>query len=308
MQRIAFRAMGSSMLAALDSEEPTAEAWLNEVPLWFESWERHLSRFRPSSELSALNRNPGRWTTVSAVLWAVLTAALEAAQASDGLVSPALLDAVEAAGYRRDFAAGAWAEQDTPAAGSPAQADAWKQIELDERRRMVRLPADVRLDLGGVAKGWAADEVAGRLGRVAPTLLDAGGDIAVSGPMADGSPWPIAVDDPLSGGAQLDLLLLSAGGVATSGRDFRRWRQGDGYAHHIIDPRTARPAQTDALSATVVGPSALAAEAAAKVALFGGSAGWAATVAREPALVALMVLEDATVLRGPGWPAYCWKN
>ncbi len=309
MQRITFRAMGSAMLAALDSDEPTAQAWLDEVPRWFERWEQHLSRFRPDSELSALNRNPGRWTSVSAVLWAVLTAALEAARATDGLVTPTLLTAVEAAGYSRDFADGAWAGQDTPAGAGPAPSPgAWRAIELDERRRMVRLPAGVRLDLGGVAKGWAADEVAGRLGPVAPALVDAGGDIAVSGPMANGSPWPIAVDDPLGRGARLDLLLLSAGGVATSGRDYRRWRQGEDYAHHIIDPRTGRPARTDALSATVVGPSALAAEVAAKAALINGSAGWPATIDREPPLVTLMVLEDATVLRGPGWPAYCFMN
>lgn len=307
MQRIEFRAMGCAMMVALDSDGPEAGAWLAEAPRWFEEWERHLSRFRPQSELSALNRTPGRWVLVSAPLWAVLDEGLAAAEATGGLVSPALLEAVEAAGYTRDFAAGAWAKQGAPAGPLPALAlNAWGRIERDERRRMVRLPAGIRLDLGGVAKGWAADEVVRRLGPVAPTLVDAGGDIAVSGPMADGAPWPIAVDDPLHAGERLDLLLLSGGGVATSGRDYRRWRQGEGYAHHIIDPRTGAPARTDVLSATVVAPSAATAEAGAKAALILGRAGWAASCMRHPA--SLLVLEDAEVLRGPAWAATCWPH
>ena len=302
MQRVEFRAMGGAMLVGRDSDTPEAAAWLAEAPLWFEEWERHLSRFRPQSELSALNRTPGRWVPVSAALWAALGAGLAAAEATGGLVTPTLLDAVEAAGYTRDFAAGTWADEGAPAAPPPAPApEAWRRIERDERRRLVRLPAGVRLDLGGIAKGWAADEVARRLGPVAPTLVDAGGDIAVSGPMADGSPWPVAVDDPQRPGARLDLLLLTAGGVATSGRDYRRWRQGEGEgdAHHIIDPRTGAPARTDALSATVVAPSAAAAEAGAKTALIQGSDGWAASCARNP--TSLLVLAGATVLRGPAW-------
>lgn len=308
MERIEFRAMGCAMRAVMDSEGPEARAWLDEVPRWFADWERHLSRFRPESELSALNGSPGRWTPVSAVLWAVLEAGLAAAQATGGLVAPTLLDAVEAAGYDRDFAGGAWAARGAPGARRPApRPDLWREVELDARRRMVRLPRGARLDLGGVAKGWAADTIVGRLGGVAPTLVDAGGDVAVSGPLADGSPWPIAVASPLEPGAQLDLLLLGAGGVATSGRDYRRWRQGAEDAHHIIDPRTGRPAQTDALSVTVVAPSALAAETAAKATLIRGSAGWEARSTAGVA-AALMVLDDTTVLRGPTWPDFCWQQ
>lgn len=301
--------MGCAMLVAIDSDAPEARVWLDEAPRLLADWEGHLSRFRPQSELTALNATPGRWAPVSAVLWAVLQAALEAARASAGLVTPAILDAVEAAGYDRDFAEGAWAEGGLPARAQPvSDPGALERIGLDARRRMVRLPAGVRLDLGGIAKGWAADEIARRLGAVAPTLVDAGGDIAVSGPMADGSPWPVAVANPLRPAEQLDLLLLSSGGVATSGRDYRRWRQGEGYAHHIIDPRTGAPAGTDVVSATIVGPSAVIAEVCAKAALIAGSAGWLNALAHEPAATGLLVLEDATVLRGPGWAERCWKN
>ncbi|MEI8167409.1 MAG: FAD:protein FMN transferase [Chloroflexales bacterium] len=313
MQQIEFRAMGCAMHAAIDSDEPEALVWLEEAPRWMADWEQHLSRFRPQSELSVLNSNPGRWTPVSTVLWAVLQAAIEAARTTGGLVTPAILNAVEASGYTRDFAAGAWAEESQPTNARPAPragdlSDALERIGFDERRRMVRLPADVRLDLGGIAKGWAADEIARRLGAVAPTLIDAGGDIAVSGPMADGSPWPVAIPNPLRPDEQLDLLMLTTGGVATSGRDYRRWRQGEGYAHHIIDPRTGVSAQTDILTATVVGPSVAVAEAGAKAVLITGSTTWHDTLNRWPDTTGLIVLEDATVLRAPTWTEHCWQS
>ena len=72
MQQLEFRAMGCTMLAAIDSDEPEDRAWLEEAPRWMADWESVLSRFRPDSELTALNGTPGRWTPVSAVLWAVL--------------------------------------------------------------------------------------------------------------------------------------------------------------------------------------------------------------------------------------------
>ncbi len=223
MEHITFRAMGSRILAILDTDNPAARAALNAVPAWFASWERAMSRFDPQSELSALNRKTGQWVRLSPVLGSVIRAALQAARTSDGLVTPTLLTALEAIGYDRDFAQiGA-----TPVAEvRPGAIADWRTIEWNARHRMIRVPPGVRLDLGGSAKGWAADQAARRLGRSGPALVDAGGDIAVSGPRADGSPWPIGVSDPQTPDTQVDLLLLARGGVATSGRDYRRWRQG----------------------------------------------------------------------------------
>jgi thiamine biosynthesis lipoprotein len=125
-----------------------------------------------------------------------------------------------------------------------------------------------------------------------PALVDAGGDIAVSGPMADGSAWPIAIDDPHAPGETIGVLLLSGGAVATSGRDYRRWRQGERERHHIIDPRSGEPADTDVLSATVLAPTAVMAESAAKAALILGSRDGMAWIEAHPQLAALLVLEN----------------
>jgi len=168
------------------------------------------------------------------------------------------------------------------------------------------LPRDVRLDFGGIAKGWAADRAAARLGRWRPALVDAGGDIAVSGPMAGGCPWPVAVADPFAPAGEVALLRLYAGGVATSGRDFRRWQQDGAAAHHIIDPRTGLPAAVDVLSATVIGPSAARAEVAAKTVLILGSQAGLRWLDDQAGLAGLLILESGDVLYSRNSAEYIW--
>ncbi len=306
MQRLAFRAMGCHMLAVLDVTSGQADRLLAQVPAWFEAWEQTLSRFRQGSELSHLNRNAGRWTPVSAVLWEVIQNALHAARQSRGLVVPTLLNALEAAGYDRSFEALSRSPSLARQGPSPSVGD-WRAIRCDSRTRSIYLPAGMRLDLGGIAKGWAADQAVQRLSAYGPALVDAGGDIAVSGPRADGQPWPIAVARPRPGfpspaplgqenGNEIGLLMISGGGVATSGRDFRRWQRNGVWQHHILDPRSGRPAATDVLSVTVVAPTALEAEVAAKVVLISGSHDGRAWLEARPALAGLLVLEDGRVI------------
>lgn len=305
--QLEFRAMGSQMLAAVDTAAPQAAALLAEVPAWFAEWEHALSRFQDESELSRLNRTAGSGTLVpvSDTFWTVLERALAAAQATAGLVTPTVLNALEAAGYRASFdlmrreAAGASPRPDAAPAQPPALAR-WREIELDPATHAVRLPAGVRLDFGGIAKGWAADEAARRLAAVGPALVNAGGDIAVTGPMRSGTGWLIGIEAPLGlempSDAELTRIDLRAGGVATSGRDYRRWQQNGAWQHHIIDPRSGVPADTDVLAATVIAPTASEAEIAAKVVLLLGSEAGLAWLEARPALAALLVLENGQVL------------
>ncbi|MEI6778412.1 MAG: FAD:protein FMN transferase [Chloroflexales bacterium] len=296
MQRLEFRAMGCQMLAVIDGEGDDIVAALQQVPSWFAEWEQCLSRFRTDSELSQLNADAGFWMPLSEVLWAVLIAAIDAAQQSGGIVTPTLLDAVKAAGYTQDFAAG-------PGDATPTHipsATAWTTIELDPRMRAIRMPKGLHLDLGGIAKGWAADVAVRHLLAYGPALIDAGGDIAVSGPMADGTPWPVEVDNPLLPDSSLGLLMLASGGVATSGRDYRRWKMGNVWRHHIIDPRSGQPAQTDTLIATAVAPSAREAEMAAKLLFILGNEGmdW---IEQRPGYSGMVLCEDGTQRTSSRW-------
>jgi len=305
--------MGSRMLAALDVDSTQAIASLAQVPAWFEEWEGHLSRFREDSELSQLNRQGSAPKVVSPVLWAVLEAACQGARMSGGLVVPTVLPALEAAGYDRTFeavAAGQPAAMEVTAASAAASASAapdWRAIQRHARSHTVRLPLGVRLDFGGIAKGWAADQAARRLAETGPALVDAGGDIAVSGPMADGSCWPIGVADPLVPEDQLYLLGLANACVATSGRDYHRWQRGGVWQHHILDPRTGQPAETNVLSATVIAPSAREAEVAAKTVLILGEQAGLEWLEARPALAGLVVLDGGQVITSLRLPAYLWS-
>jgi thiamine biosynthesis lipoprotein len=307
--------MGVEMLAALETDGPLAQLAVQQVPQWFEEWEQALSRFRPNSDLSRLNNSAGRRAQVSSDLWEVLQASLSAAEETKGLVTPTVLSAVESAGYDRTFAELSQSEADHVTDPSPTpeaypterSVPDWRRVELDPTGRTVRLRPGVGLDFGGTAKGWCADQAASDLGALGPTLVDAGGDIAVSGPMHDGSPWPIGIADPFHPDSELAVLRISSGGVATSGRDYRRWRRGGREMHHIIDPRTGQPAQTDLLTVTVVGPSALAAEIAAKAALILGSREGLDWLNGRPQLAGLMVLEDRTILQTANFAGYIWS-
>ncbi len=299
--------MGCQMLAVLESPSPRSRARLAQVPGWFEEWEQCLSRFRNDSELSQLNQSAGVPVQVSQTLWEVIQVAVEAELHSQGLVTPTVLDALIHAGYDRSFDSLAQAQmvksvfEATPLAST-------KMIKLDSSNRSIRLPLDVGLDLGGVAKGWAAHQAMRKLQAYGPTLIDAGGDIAISGLQADGSPWPVSIANPFNPEDDLGLLMLGRCGVATSGRDYRRWRQNGTWQHHIIDPRSGKPAETDVISATVIAPKVLEAEVAAKAALILGSQAGISWLSAQPNLAGMLLLENGQQHFTQGFESYLWSQ
>ncbi len=183
----------------------------------------------------------------------------------------------------------------------------WRGVEMDVRRHTITLPRGVRLDLAGVAKGWAAEQAVRRLAHLGPALVNASGDIAVSGPRADGSDWAVGVENPFGSADDLPLLLLSYHAVATSTRGYHRWQRETKWQHHIIDPRTGAPAETDVFSATVVAPTLTQAEAAAKVAFILGSHDGMDWIEARPHLAALLILENGMVLPSSRLEQYVWS-
>jgi FAD:protein FMN transferase len=299
-----FRAMGSRMLAALDIPPAGTHHRLDRVPQWFEAWEAILSRFRPESELSQLNQNAGEAHKVSSSLWEVFELSLEANRQSGGLVTPLILDALVDAGYYTSFEqvamlpSDSWGGRPTPDVS---------QIEVDTLQRIILLPPNAHLDFGGVAKGWAAHKAMQKLKLYGPALVDAGGDIAISGLQADGQPWPVGVIDPFIPDQNLFTLRLGRCGIATSGRDYRRWKQGDVWKHHIIDPRTGEPAETDIFSVSIIAPSVIEAEIATKVILISGSQDGLAWLEARPSLAGLLILDDGRQLYSPNFKNYLWE-
>ena len=293
LHRLAFHAMGSDMLAAVDRESSPSR--LANVPEWFEEWEQILSRFRYDSELTRLNQVHEQPVQVSQTLWDVVRAAQKAEQMTNGLVTPTLLDAIVEAGYDRPFEVlphlATVAPEPIKTTSRPLTA-----IAVNATARTITLPFGMGLDFGGIAKGWAAHQAMQRLDAEGPVLIDAGGDIAISGPRTDGNPWQIGVANPFEQGQEIETLFVHRGGVATSGKDRRRWTRNGILQHHIIDPLTGQPAETDLLTVTVVGPEVMEAEAAAKAAFILGSRAGLEWIEAHPAFAALFIFEDGQIL------------
>ena len=274
-------------------DEGHAEAAIAACVAWLHEVDARLTRFDPKSELNALNAASGKWRRVSEMLFAVTQVSIAAAEASGGLFDPTILPVLEALGYDRDFDGIAHGDVDADGAGDAPRPQpgigAWYDIKLDRDRRRVRLPAGTRLDFGGIAKGWAADVAVERFFHdVAGVILNVGGDMRVRGGPQEDELWPLGIGDPrdTSGASpprHAAVLTMARGGMATSGATMRWWRRGGERQHHLIDPRTGRPARlwiaadddetagADLIAtATAVAPTAAQAEVAAKVALLRG--------------------------------------
>ena len=188
----------------------------------------------------------------------------------------------------------AWSRSLLPA----HHADAWREIVVDPAAGTVALPAGVALDFGGIGKGWAVDRMVAILRHahgVRGGLVNAGGDLRVWGEAPDAATdWTVGVEDPRDCDRDCAVLGVTDGAVATSSTAYRRWRRGDRWVHHLLDPRTGQPAATDLAAVTVVGPSAMWAEVHAKVALLHGAADGRAYLDAQTGYEGLLIATDGT--------------
>jgi FAD:protein FMN transferase len=266
LRELAFPAMGTRVRLLGAPGAP-----LDAARELIESLGARLTRFDGESELCRLNADPREVVPASPELRAAVQAALDGAAATGGLADPTLLGALVKAGYARSLTGRPRADlREALAAAPPSQPAApqrfaaWRLVRV-EGEAIVR-PPGVRLDLGGSAKGHAADLAAAMLAPYGPCAADLGGDLRVSGV------HEIHVLDPLTGKAAATLA-LDGDALATSGIDRRLWWDGDRPAHHLLDPTTNRPAWTGVLTATAKAPTAALAEALAKAAVLAGPTG-----------------------------------
>jgi FAD:protein FMN transferase len=250
MEATRFRAMGTDVELFVEASQ--AGAALAEAEDEFHRLEAILTRFRPESELSRLNEV--RALDAGPDLLEVVALALEARVRTGGRFDPTVHDAVVSAGYDRTF-------EEVPAHGTAVTAGApcGGAVRLSGTR--IELGSNVRIDLGGIGKGYAAARAAQLLSAAGPALVNAGGDIAVAG-----GRWPIGVQT-----ADGELTLeLSSGALATSGRDRRRWQRNGRELHHLIDPGTGTSSRSDLVRLTVVASDAVEAEVWAKALYLSG--------------------------------------
>jgi FAD:protein FMN transferase len=203
----------------------------------------------------------------------MLELAKEYYQETQGIFDPSILPDLKQAGYDRsmDEIQAAHGNLEAPAGPSRTTKPAFDQIELNPIEYQVRIPQSMEIDLGGIAKGWIVKQAAALLHQYSEVCgVSAGGDILFIGQPQDGLGWDVYLEDPRDPSQMLAQLNIAAGAVATSSVMKRSWRQGNQTQHHLIDPRTGQPAQTEWLSVTVICPDLIAADVYAKTILIGG--------------------------------------
>ncbi len=310
---VAFEALGTSCRVVVGGsvdDAGLAAAAAEQV----RQLERRWSHFLPDSEISQLNRHPGRLTIVSAASFELVQRAEQARVATGGRFNPLLLDQLEAAGYRRSWLGdgGPGANSSDAAAGLNSgpggsrpigsMAGNGDPIELLAEVHGVRLPAGTRFDPGGIGKGLAVDRITAwcRAEGATTVCVDLGGDLRVHGQPWYGPRWRIGVDHPLLPGTELGAFTPDEGAVTTSTTLRRSWPgPGGERLHHLIDPTTGRPSTTDVVAVTTCSSQAWWAEVAAKAALLAGSAG-ALGVLAELGTPGIAVTADGGILRWGG--------
>ena len=292
---ISFRSMNTDVTAWLwSSAAASAKPALRAVEEAFGSAHARFTRFESTSELSALNASGGRPFRASPELFDVVASALRYVRLTGGLFNPAILGALEAVGYDRTFEeVKRGATREGRARPAPV---ASQSVALDAERCTITMSAGTRLDLGGIAKGWTVYRAARQLSQYGPCLVDAGGDMMTLGVPPGESGWSVGVADPHQHARDVATLRLRDAAVATSGSDRRRWLHNGVAQHHLIDPRTGRPSDSDLASVTLVAPTTTEAEVYAKVIFLLGSRDGLACTESRASLAALLVTRDGDVI------------
>lgn len=235
-----------------------------------------FSRFKPESELSAVNRDEREQVPVSPLMARFIDVALKAAVSTEGLVDFTMLDQIEAAGYREDRFRGTLSLPMALALAGPRQpggsdpAGRWQQVAIDLDACVVTRPPGIRFDGGGIVKGLAADMASDLLCEHSGFAVDCEGDVRVGG--AEGAVRMLEVPNPF-GGAVLHEFPVAAGALATCSIAKRSWFESMRPTHHLLDPRTGTSAFTGVVQVSALAPTAMEGEAIAKAALLSGAEG-----------------------------------
>ncbi len=267
---------------------------LSALEALFRRFEARFSRFLPDSELSRFNARTSAAMRVSLEMWELLAECQAFFEITDGVFNPLVLDALAAAGYNASF------EQVGPAPElRGTDVPSFGQLQFREPPVVV-LPAGLRVDFGGIGKGYSVDLAVESLNDCDDFLINAGGDIYAAGFAPDGQAWRVAVANPGEPEVALTTLALSDQAVATSWTTKRRWQAGTGWANHLIDSRNGQPVSNGMAGVTVVASTTTEADVFAKTALIlGPDEGRGFLEAQQ--VDGLLVLADGTQISTPGW-------
>ena len=278
MEFYTFRAMNSAIVMAADGRTDEVRFGFQTARDFIETCEKRFSRFLDTSELSQLNRSHGQWFLASPDLFELIKLSRQFYERTSGLFDPTILTDLKRVGYDRSMDELRQLNLISNNDGRAKPGERLRErfyfgmVQMDDELSSIWLPEGLEIDLGGIAKGWIAEKAALLLARFSTACtVSAGGDMVLVGTPDELDYWEIELEDPRNPAQALTMLKLGPGAVATSSIVKRSWRQGEKLRHHLIDPRTGDPAETDWLCVTAIADRAVAAEVFAKALLIAGS-------------------------------------
>ncbi len=245
-ETLSFESMDTFMKVSLYGDKKTAEAVQNEIL----RLEALFNANDPNSKVSELNQSG---FVEDEDVFKVLEGALKVSQSTDGALDPSVYPLVEEWGFiSRDFHI-----PDKSTIDELLQHVDYTQIALNFNRTYI--PEKMKLDLGAVAKGYAADRAKEILAQneVKSAILNLGGTVAAVGTKPDGSDWKVGISDPESTGGYFATVTLRDKIVATSG-SYERYFEQDGKRYcHILDPKTGMSADSGVVSVSIISDNGL---------------------------------------------------
>ena len=297
LRRVDDGIMGTRIVVELWSEQPAAgERAIDAVLAEMRHIDASMSTYKPDSEVSRVNAEAARHPVkISAELFGLLVTALEYSRITDG----AFDITYASVGFMYDFRARHHPDEQQIAAALPAVN--YHHLVLDRAARTVRFTQPgVRIDLGGIAKGYSVDrgiEILQRLG-IRHALVSAGGDSRIIGDRF-GKPWIVGIRHPDRKDEVIARIPLVDTAISTSG-DYERYFDENGVRyHHIIDPRTGHSASA-VRSATVLASTATRTDGLSKTAFVLGAEAALRIYAKLGDVEAILVRPDGKVLYSQG--------
>lgn len=290
------------VVSSKKSSKVLAEVIFNEL-------DRVYKKYNPNDPASVVSKinNSKDWVDVDEETFVLLDVAARFSRITNGAFDPALGNLIQLWGFDKIAEKVPEKIPTTDEINRALQRSGASKVELDHQRRRVRLLDGAKLDLGGIAKGYALDrayQVAKEVDKDCTGFVEAGGDIRILGPKFGSRPWVVGVRDPRKPDTAISYLYLTSGAVATSG-DYERYFEFNGIRyHHILDPKTGFPAR-GAISVTVIADNAVTADALSTAGFVMGQ-DWEFVVLEFPKLggTVLMVTEEGTIRRSPAMVIY----
>ncbi|MGX8707006.1 MAG: FAD:protein FMN transferase [bacterium] len=264
-------------------------------------YERLLSRTIEGSDVWKLNHADGQPVDVSDDTLAILDAARQVSEYSDGAFDVTIAPV----STMWDFTSGAAVVPDAEKIEAAAALVDYTKIIVDGHS--VTLPAGMMIDFGGIAKGYIADAVKGYLydRGVRSAILSFGGNIVAIGEKPDGSPWKVGIQDIDQPTGAYMLVALNRGGSTVTSGIYERGFEADGvYYHHILDAKTGWPVQNELASVTIFSESSMWGDALATAAFALGTEKGMALIESLDGIEAAFIARDRAVTYTSGAGEY----